>query len=111
MKYLALGLLFLSDPHSVTEAPDLARSVTIYRDSYGIPHVFGRTDAATAFGFGYGQAEDNYPRIEDNYLRSLGRLAEFNGEPALAGDRLNRTLEIPRLARAEYRRLPASMRA
>ena len=52
---------------------NLANHVTIYRDTYGIPHVFGETDAATAFGFAYAQAEDNFWRIEDNYLRALGR--------------------------------------
>jgi acyl-homoserine-lactone acylase len=86
--------------------PDPARDVTIYRDRYGIPHVFGRTDASTAFGFGYAQAEDNYPRLEDNYIRAMGRRAEFYGEDAVGPDRVNRSLRIPQLARAEYARLP-----
>jgi acyl-homoserine lactone acylase PvdQ len=85
--------------------------VTIHRDRFGVPHVIGRTDAATAFGFGYAQAEDNFPRIEDNFIRALGRLAEVEGEAAFGQDRLNRALEIPRLARAEYRRLDAPMKA
>ena len=42
----------------------LARDVTIYRDTYGVPHVFGRTDASTVFGFAYAQAEDNFWRVE-----------------------------------------------
>ncbi|MBA2628353.1 MAG: penicillin acylase family protein [Gemmatimonadales bacterium] len=91
--------------------PALARAVTIHRDSYGIPHVFGRTDAAAVFGFAYAQAEDNLFRIEDNYMRALGRAAELDGEPAVPGDRLNRALEIPRLARAEYGRLDTRIRA
>ena len=41
-----------------------ARTVTIYRDTYGVPHVFGRTDASTVFGFAYAQAEDNFWRVE-----------------------------------------------
>src|SRR5215211_6246574 len=84
---------------------NLANHVTIYRDTYGIPHVFGETDAATAFGFAYAQAEDNFWRIEDNYLRALGRRAEVDGESGVEGDRRNRALEIPRLARAEYTRM------
>jgi len=91
-------------------AQDLASRVTIYRDSYGIPHVFGETDAATMFGFAYAQAEDNFWRIEDNYIRSLGRRAEVEGEQRVSSDRRARTLEIPRLAREEYRRLPRKMR-
>jgi acyl-homoserine-lactone acylase len=89
----------------------LASRVTIYRDTYGIPHVFGETDAATMFGFAYAQAEDNFWRIEDNYLRALGRRAEVDGEDGVGGDRRNHALEIPRLAREEYRRLPPKMRA
>jgi acyl-homoserine lactone acylase PvdQ len=92
-------------------ADALARTVTIYRDTYGVPHVFGRTDASTAFGFAYAQAEDNFPRLEDNFIRALGRSAELAGESALGADRINRTLELPRLARAEYARLPARLRA
>ena len=63
------------------------------------------------FGFAYAQAEDNFWRIEDNYIRSLGRLAEVQGERELVSDRRNRTLEIPRLARAEYSRMPHRLRA
>lgn len=95
---------------SATQDP-LANRVTIYRDTYGIPHVFGETDDATMFGFAYAQAEDNFWRLEDNYIRALGRRAEVEGERGLVGDRRNRTLEIPRLARAEYRRMPRKMRA
>lgn len=88
----------------------LASRVTIYRDTYGIPHVFGETDAATMFGFAYAQAEDNFWRLEDNYIRALGRQAEVQGERSLVSDRRNRTLEIPRLAREEYARMPKKMR-
>jgi len=90
---------------------DLASRVTIYRDTYGIPHVFGETDAATMFGFAYAQAEDNFWRIEDNYIRALGRSAEVEGQSGVTSDWRNRALEIPRLAREEYRRLPQKMRA
>jgi len=94
-----------------SQAPDLAHQVTIYRDRYGVPHVFGRTDASTAFGFGYAQAEDNFPQLENNLVRALGRSAELIGEPGVGLDRLNRVLEIPRLARAEYGRLDRRMKS
>ncbi len=89
----------------------LARTVTIYRDTYGVPHVFGRTDAGTAFGFAYAQAEDNFWRVEENFIHALGRAAELYGEKSLENDRLNRALEIPRLAREEYSRLDRHMRS
>jgi len=96
---------------SIAQAQDkLARDVTIYRDTYGVPHVFGRTDASTVFGFAYAQAEDNFWRIEENYINALGRASEVYGEKTLNEDRLNRALEIPRLAREEYARLDPHMR-
>ncbi len=89
----------------------LAREVTIYRDVYGVPHVFGRTDASTVFGFAYAQAEDNFWRIEENYISAIGRSSEIYGEATINKDRLNHALEIPRLAREEYGRLDSHTRA
>lgn len=89
----------------------LARTVTIYRDTYGVPHVFGRTDASTVFGFAYAQAEDNFWRVEENFILALGRASELYGEKSLNEDRLNHALEIPRLAREEYSRLDPKMRS
>ena len=94
-----------------SNAARLAKTVTIYRDIYGVPHVFGRTDASTVFGFAYAQAEDNFWRVEENFIWSLGRASELYGEEALNEDRLNNALEIPRLAREEYARLDRHMRA
>src|ERR1044072_3164690 len=89
----------------------LARPVTIYRGTYGVPHVFGRTDASTVFGFAYAQAEDNFWRVEENFINALGRASELYGEKSLDEDRLNHALEIPRLAREEYARLDAHTRS
>src|SRR5688572_14608046 len=100
-----------ASPTIDTNAEKLAREVTIYRDTYGVPHVFGRTDASTVFGFAYAQAEDNFWRIEENYMAAIGRSAEVYGERRLERDRRNRALEIPRLAREEYRRLDPHTRS
>jgi penicillin amidase len=82
----------------------IARSVTIYRDSYGVPHVYGTSDFSVVFGFVYAQAEDNFWQLEENYIQALGRAAEVYGERALPNDVLNRKLEIERLSRDEYQR-------
>jgi acyl-homoserine-lactone acylase len=108
---LLLVPLLLTQNAGVENPARLQDQVTIYRDRFGVPHVFGATDASTAFGFGYAQAEDNFPRLEDNFIRAAGRRAEVDGEAAVLEDRLNRTLEIPRLAREEYARLDPKMRA
>jgi acyl-homoserine-lactone acylase len=101
--------VFLCHAHVV--ANPLARDVTIYRDIYGVPHVFGRTDESTVFGFAYAQAEDNFWRVEENFIFALGRASELYGEKTLDEDRLNHALEIPRLAREEYARLDGHMRS
>ncbi|MDB4890399.1 MAG: Penicillin amidase [Gemmatimonadetes bacterium] len=89
----------------------LAASVTIHRDEYGVPHVIARTDAGAAFGFAYAQAEDNFWRVEENYIRALGRASEVYGDTAFKGDVLNRTLDISTLARRDYSRLDVRTRA
>ena len=63
-----------------------AARVAITRGDWGIAHVHGRTDADAVFGMIYAQAEDDFPRIEANYLASLGRTAEAEGETAIWAD-------------------------
>jgi acyl-homoserine-lactone acylase len=63
-----------------------AERVTISRDDWGIAHIKGRTDADAVFGMIYAQAEDDFNRIETNYLVQLGRLAEAEGEKAIWQD-------------------------
>src|SRR3989454_4406861 len=63
-----------------------ARNVTITRDDWGIAHVYGKTDADAVFGMIYAQAEDDFNRVEMNYINSIGRLAEAEGESALWRD-------------------------
>ncbi|HJR52079.1 MAG TPA: penicillin acylase family protein [Gemmatimonadota bacterium] len=77
---------------------------TVYRDGYGVPHVFGPTDASVVFGAAWVQAEEDWPAVERNFLRASGRGAELLGEEALADDYIARALEIPRLSREEYER-------
>lgn len=80
----------------------LASTVTIYRDNFGVPHVYGPTDASCIFGFMYAQAEDYFWQVEDNYLRAIGRASEAYGEKSLADDLLNRSLELVKISQKEY---------
>jgi acyl-homoserine-lactone acylase len=110
----AAGVAAQRKTRSISASVDpvkLAGTVTIYRDKYGVPHVFGATDASTVFGFAYAQAEDNFWRVEENFIFALGRAAELYGDKNLDDDRRNRALEIPRLAREEYSRLDQKMKA
>ena len=57
-----------------------AQQVTILRDNWGIPHIYGKTDADAVFGLLYAQCEDDFNRVEMNYIEKLGRLSEIKGE-------------------------------
>lgn len=93
MKYLALlfGICMLScsggQELSEQERWEAhASNTTIIRDDFGIPHVYGKTDADAVFGLLYAQCEDDFQRVEQNYIWAIGRLAEVEGEKALYSD-------------------------
>lgn len=88
-----------------------ARAVTIVRDDWGIPHVHGKTDADAVFGVVYAQAEDDFNRIETNYLNALGRLAEAEGESAVFRDLRMKLFVDPDRLKALYAGSPAWLRA
>jgi acyl-homoserine-lactone acylase len=94
-------------PADVTRWEQRAQDVTIIRDRWGIAHVYGRTDADAVFGMLYAQAEDDFNRIEQNYLVHLGRLAEAEGESAIWRDLRARLYADPDSLRAGYARSPA----
>jgi len=75
-----------ADEHDARAWQQEAQNVTIVRDTWGIPHVYGRTDADAVFGVMYAQAEDDFNRVETNYLNSMGRLAEAEGEGEIYRD-------------------------
>jgi acyl-homoserine-lactone acylase len=70
----------------VTRYKQQAGAVTVIRDNYGVPHIYGKTDAAVVFGLMYTQCEDNFKGIERNYLYQLGRQSEADGEGRLFDD-------------------------
>ena len=58
---------------------DYAYDVTIYRDTWGVPHIYGETDADAAFGLAYAHSEDDYQTIEEVILALRGESASING--------------------------------
>jgi acyl-homoserine lactone acylase PvdQ len=88
-----------------------AKRVTIFRDAFGVPHIYARSDADAVFGLLYAQSEDDFPRIERNYLWAIGRLAEVEGESALFSDLRARLFMSRTEARAAYAAAPAWLRA
>src|SRR3989442_482356 len=83
-----------------------AQNVTIVRDDWGVPHVFGKTDADAVFGVIYAQAEDDFNRIETNYLNSMGRLAEAEGEAEVYRDLRMKLFIEPADMKAKYEASP-----
>src|SRR5256885_12732183 len=88
-----------------------AQSVTIIRDNWGIAHVSGKTDADAVFGAMYAQAEDDFNRIETNYLNSMGRLAEAEGEPEIYRDLRMKIFIDPDDMKAQYQKSPEWLKA
>ncbi len=88
-----------------------ARSVTIIRDDWGIPHIYGKTDADAVFGLMYAQAEDDFNRIEMNYINAMGRLAEVQGESEIYRDLRMKLFIDPDSLKAKYAASPAWLKA
>ena len=84
-----------------------AANVSIVRDTWGIAHVTGKTDADAVFGAIYAQAEDDFNRIEVNYLNSLGRLAEAEGEKAIWSDLRQKLFINPDILKRDFAASPA----
>src|SRR5919202_2113911 len=110
---LTAGALAAQIPAHRPPTGDLARwereasAVTIVRDDWGIPHVHGTTDADAVFGMIYAQAEDDFNRVETNYLNALGRLAETKGEEAIWQDLRMKLFIDPDSLKARYAASPA----
>lgn len=73
-------------PAEIARWKERAQRVTIIRDNWGVPHIYGKTDADAVFGLLYAQCEDDFARVEQNYIESIGRLAEVEGESAIYHD-------------------------
>ncbi len=121
MKRLLLALVLVSTcvgcaapPAANPEAQaweERAAGVTIVRDDWGIPHVYGATDADAVFGMIYAQAEDDFNRIEVNFLNAMGRLAEAEGEAEIYRDLRMKLFIDPEQMRALYQDSPEWLRA
>jgi acyl-homoserine lactone acylase PvdQ len=102
----------LSAPAQKPASSDVARwqrqaqNITIIRDDWGIPHIYGKTDADAVFGMIYAQAEDDFNRVENNYLLSMGRLAEAEGEKEIWRDLRMKMFIAPDSMKAMYARSP-----
>src|SRR5512140_333275 len=109
---LLLAAAALSCAHETAATPETTRwerqaaAITIIRDDWGIPHVHGKTDADAVFGMVYAQAEDDFNRVETNYINAMGRRAEAEGDSAIYGDLRMKLFIDPDTLKAEYASCP-----
>ena len=88
-----------------------AKQTNITRDDWGIAHIHGKTDADAVFGMIYTQCEDDFNRVENNYLVSLGRLSEAEGESKLWQDLRQQLFIDPAVLKQDYASSPAWLQA
>ena len=107
---LSLASLACASPdasNAETDAWDQrAQTITIIRDDWGIPHIYGKTDGDVVFGLMYAQAEDDFNRVETNYLNAMGRLAEAEGEGEIYRDLRMKLFIHPDSMKALYETSP-----
>ncbi|MGH9597587.1 MAG: penicillin acylase family protein, partial [Edaphobacter sp.] len=119
LQYLVILLAFLTSSSVLYAAgnPEVARwqreaaNVTITRDDWGIAHVHGKTDADAVFGMEYAQAEDDFNRVETNYINAMGRLAETEGESQIYLDLRMKLFIDPAVLKTQYASSPAWLKA
>src|SRR5690606_14983917 len=84
-----------------------AKRVNIIRDKWGVPHIYGKSDADAVFGLMYAQCEENFKQVEENHLEMLGRLSEVYGERYFYQDLQMQLLYDTSAAIADYKKSPA----
>jgi acyl-homoserine-lactone acylase len=120
-KFIVLAAIALSACAAQTappaDTPELAawkkraEGVTIIRDDWGVPHIYGKTDADVVFGLMYAQAEDDFNRVETNFINSQGRLAEAEGEREIWRDLRMKLFIDPADMKAKYNESPPWLKA
>ena len=84
-----------------------AANVSIIRDHWGVPHIYGKSDADAVFGLMYAQGEENFDLVELNFLEMLGRLSEVYGESRLYQDLQVKLIYDTVAAQKDYAKSPA----
>ena len=110
--YISMGCSSSSpDKSEVDSYKRQAQRVTIIRDEWGIPHIFGKTDADAVFGLMYAQCEESFERVERNYIEKLGRLSEIEGENHLLQDLEMQLLYDTAAAIEDFKKSPQWLKA
>ncbi len=100
------GLMYGQSSAEILRWKQYSKRTTIYRDSFGVPHIYGKKDADAVFGLLYAQCEDDFSRVEMNYIEKLGRMAEVKGTKVLAYDLYIRLIIDQEAAKQDFARAP-----
>jgi acyl-homoserine lactone acylase PvdQ len=110
MAFIQLSLACLGAGADLARQQARAKGIQIIRDDWGVAHIYGKTDADAVFGMIYAQAEDDFNRVENNYLLSLGRMAEAEGESKIFLDLRQKLFIDPAQLKQLYSGSPAWLR-
>ena len=105
----AIGLLWATT--GIIPAAEAAQTVTIYRDKWGVPNIYGESEEAVSYGLGYAQAEDRPAQIFDNYRAAIGRLSETAGPRGLETDYYARLFRTPEISQQNWNKVSPKVRS
>ena len=77
---LLLFLVASCSPIKLVTDKNEQYDVTIYRDKWGVPHIYGETDKDVAFGLAYANAESDFKNVQDALLAARGQMARYYGK-------------------------------
>jgi acyl-homoserine lactone acylase PvdQ len=112
---LSIALFLLAAPSFLPAAKPTIDTVKpgevlIERDRWGIPHIYGKSEAAVAFGNGYAQAEDHLEPMLRLFLMARGELSRIDGPSALSADVIERTLMHREITESLWAKTPQATR-
>jgi len=100
-KYLLLLVISLVGFNSI-EAQWNVGKIDIVRDSFGVPHIFAKTDPEVAYGLAWAHAEDDFATIQQTLLAGKSMLGGYLGTKGASIDYIVHLLRIPELVAAKY---------
>jgi acyl-homoserine lactone acylase PvdQ len=108
---MLLVVLSLVSPFAAQSTTVAVEEATIYRDDFGIPHVFAKTLESAAYAVGYAQAEDRLEELLRNYRRATGTMSEVFGPENYQSDFIQRMWRHSEISREKYNQVSPKMRA
>ena len=99
---LLLFVLVISSGFSQTYEKINTDHITIIRDSWGVPHIYGKTDAEVAYGLAWANSEDMFQVMQETILTGKGLLGRFKGKEGAAADFLRHLLRFDVMVEERY---------